>query len=99
MCCCTRWSRLAERGNRAAYLELNGGPQQLVLLGSKVGRRWNRRNADAHQVVRDLVRVRAQSRLPLRLRRGGGCAETSGGPVRLMPRKNYVYHTVYCIYI
>ena len=38
---------------RAAYPELNGGPQQLVVLGSEVGGRWN---AGAHQPVRDLVR-------------------------------------------
>eukprot|EP00439_Symbiodinium_sp_Y106_P043359 s3366_g5.t1 len=49
--------RVAERRKRAAYPELNGGPQQLVVLGSEVGGRWN---AGAHQLLRDLVRVRAQ---------------------------------------
>ena len=53
--------RVAERRKRAAYPELNGGPQQLVVLGSEVGGRWN---AGAHQLLRDLVRVRAQRAPP-----------------------------------
>ena len=53
--------RVAERRKRAAYPELNSGPQQLVVLGSEVGGRWN---AGAHQLVRDLVRVRAQRAPP-----------------------------------
>ena len=43
---------------QAAYPELlAGGPQQLVVLGTEVGGRWN---AGARQLLRDLVRVRAQ---------------------------------------
>ena len=53
--------RVAERRKRAAYPELSSGPQQLVVLGSEVGGRWN---AGAHQLVRDLVRVRAQRAPP-----------------------------------
>ena len=54
--------RVAERRKRAAYLELlAGGPQQLVVLGTEVGGRWN---AGARQLLRDLVRVRAQRAPP-----------------------------------
>ena len=53
--------QVAERRKRAAYPELNGGPQQLVVLGIEVGGRFN---AGAHQLVRDLVRVRAQQAPP-----------------------------------
>ena len=40
---------------------LVGVPQQLVVLGSEVGGRWN---AGAHQLVRDLVPVHAQRAPP-----------------------------------
>ena len=62
--------RVAERRKRAAYPELSSGPQQLVVLGSEVGGRWN---AGAHQLVRDLVRVRAQ-RAPPAVRRAASSA-------------------------
>ena len=52
--------RVAERRKRAAYPELrSGGPQQLLVLGSQIGGRWN----EAAQ-RRDLVRVRAQRAQP-----------------------------------
>ena len=53
--------RVAERRKRAAYPELNGGPKQFVVLGSEAGGRWN---ADAQQLLRDLVRVRAHRAPP-----------------------------------
>ena len=69
--------RVAERRKRAAYPELNGGPQQLVVLGSEVGGRWN---AGAHQLLRDLVRVRAQ-RAPPAVRRVGQALVGHAGSV------------------
>ena len=68
--------RVAERRKRAAYPEVNGGPQQLVVLGSEVGGPWN---ANA-QLVRDLaVPVPSKLRQPCEapLRRHGPVV---GGP-------------------
>ena len=50
------WHKFHSRGRRAAYPELSGGPQQLVVLGSDVGGRWN---AAVQQLLRDF-RVSAQ---------------------------------------
>ena len=48
--------RVAERRKQSAYPELSqGGPQQLVVLGSEVGGRWN---TEAQRFLRDLLRVR-----------------------------------------
>ena len=54
--------RVAERRKHSAYPELSqGGPQQLVVLGSEVGGRWN---TEAQRFLRDLLRVRAQRAPP-----------------------------------
>ena len=63
--------RVAERRKRDAYPELcAGGPQTLVVLGSEVGGRWSQ---GALQLVRDLVRIRAQ-RAPPALRQAAASA-------------------------
>ena len=57
----------AERRKRSTYPELcSGGPQELVVLGSEVGGRWN---GEAGRFVQHLLRVRSQ-RAPPRDRRG-----------------------------
>ena len=54
--------RTAERRKRHAYPELlRGGAQQLLVLASEVGGRWN---ADALTLVQQLVRLRAQRAPP-----------------------------------
>ena len=56
--CAAAHDGAAERRKRTAYPELSaGGPQQLLVLGSKVGGRWNEA---AQGLVRDLARLRAQ---------------------------------------
>ena len=63
--------RVAERRKQAAYPELrSGGLQQLLVLGTEIGGRWN----EAAQLVRDLVRVRA----PPALRAGAAGTEQHG---------------------
>ena len=63
--------RVAERRKRDAYPELCAGPSQtLVVLGSEVGGRWSQ---GALQLVRDLVRIRAQ-RAPPALRQAAASA-------------------------
>ena len=58
--------RVAERRKRSTYPELcSGGPQELVVLGSEVGGRWN---GEAGRFVQHLLRVRSQ-RAPPALRR------------------------------
>ena len=48
---------LAERLKLTTYPELShGGPRQLVVVGSDVGRRWNEQ---ARTFVRDMVRLKA----------------------------------------
>ena len=47
--------KVAERRKLCAYPELaRGGPQKLLVLGSRIGGRWN---TDAQCFVRDLVRL------------------------------------------
>ena len=49
--------RTAENRKHATYPELRrGGAQHLCALAAEVGGRWN---ADAHELVRQIVRVRA----------------------------------------
>ena len=54
--------RVAERRKHSVYPEFSqGGPQQLVALGSEVEGRWN---TEAQRFLRDLLRVRAQRAPP-----------------------------------
>ena len=70
--------RVAERRKNAAYPELNSGPQQLVVLGSEVGGRWNgpvRTSWSETSSVSEPSELRQPCEAPLR-RHGPGV----GGP-------------------